>query len=173
MTSPLPNPPSEWSDDHFRDAAASPETAALGRGMVGHVPVVAALLIVQGGLELVFASFAALFGAFVVLFPSREAAELRGAALILGALAVPALLVGILRIVAGFANRRYRRRSLGLAAMMIGLGSVFTFYCAPTAIGIAVYGLVVYLNESVVVAFDLGQRGKSYSEIQAAFPDGR
>jgi hypothetical protein len=35
-----------------------------------------------------------------------------------------------------------------------------------------VYGLIVYFNDSVIAAFDLGEAGKSTTEIQAAFPGG-
>ena len=50
------------------------------------------------------------------------------------ALAVPAALCGVVRIVAGIYNLRFRRRGLGLVALGLGLLTLATGYCAPTAI---------------------------------------
>jgi hypothetical protein len=61
---------------------------------------------------------------------------------------------------------------LGIFALGIGLIAAFTGFCAPTAIGLAVYGLIVYFDEPVVAAFNLGQSGKTPGEIHAAFPPG-
>src|SRR5205823_5880308 len=72
----------------------------------------------------------------------------------------PAANRGLLRIVAGLFNIRYRRRGLGIAALAVGLVTMMTAYCAPTAIGLAVYGLIVYLNEPVVLAFQMGDSGR-------------
>jgi hypothetical protein len=47
---------------------------------------------------------------------------------------------------------------------------MMTAYCAPTAIALAIYGLIVYVNEPVIAAFQMGSRGKTPAEINAAFP---
>ena len=49
----------QWSSDYFRDEVAATQS---GRGMVGHVRIVAVLLIVQGVFEILFA-----FGTFFLL----------------------------------------------------------------------------------------------------------
>jgi hypothetical protein len=84
-------------------------------------------------------------------------------------LSIPGLVVGALRIVAGLFNLRYRRRLLGMTALGLGLMLIFTAYCAPTAIALAVYGLIVYLNEAVIAAFNMGDRGCKPAEIRATF----
>jgi hypothetical protein len=84
-------------------------------------------------------------------------------------LSVPAVIASVLRIVAGVYNLRYRRRGLGLAALGIGLLTLVTGYCAPTAIALAIYGLIVYVNEPVVLAFRMGASGRTPAEIRAAF----
>jgi hypothetical protein len=42
-------------------------------------------------------------------------------------------------------------------------------YCAPTSIGVLVYGLIVYFNPAVVAAFELGKRGLRGDAILASF----
>jgi hypothetical protein len=66
-------------------------------------------------------------------------------------------------------NYVLRGRVFGLVAMGVGLLTFFTAYCVPTAIGIAIYGIVVYLNESVIHAFELRKQGRSREEALAAF----
>jgi hypothetical protein len=85
----------------------------------------------------------------------------------------PGIVCGALRIAAGFFNWSYRRRTLGMTALGVGLATIITGYCAPTAIALAIYGLIVYLNESVMAAFELGAQGRTKAEIQAAFPPDR
>jgi hypothetical protein len=167
-----PSLPPQWTSDYFREAAPA-GVSPLGRGLVGHVPIVALLLIVQGILELAFGAVCLLFSVAVLLIPDRELANMRGLGIIMAIPAIAALVCGILRIVAGLYNRRFRRRILGMTALGVGLLSLLTGYCALTAIGLAVYGLIVYLNESVIAAFDMGDRGRPRSDIYAAFPPPR
>jgi hypothetical protein len=96
-------------------------------------------------------------------------AGMRGLGIVLAMLSVPALVAGVLRIVAGVYNLRYRRRGLGMAALGVGLLTLVTGYCAPSAIALAIYGLIVYLNEPVAIAFSMGNSGRSLAEIRAAF----
>lgn len=158
--------PPQWTSDYFRDPAAS----QLGRGMIGHVPIVAMLLIIQGGLEILMGLFCLAFLGLVLLVPDPELANLRPLAGLVAILCAPCFLCGAVRIVAALFNLRYRRRVLGMTALGLGLVTMITGYCAPTAIALAVYGLIVYLNEPVVAAFEMGDRGLATSEIHAAFP---
>jgi hypothetical protein len=161
---------SQWNTDYFRDAAGDP--ARHSRGLVGHVPIVAMLLLVQGGLELAFGLFCLAFSALTFVLPAEAMGGIDATvmAIMMGVLGVTGVACGGLRIAAGLANWSYRRRMLGITALGIGLISMFTGYCAPTAIALAIYGLIVYVNESVVAAFELGSQGRSKAEIQAAFP---
>jgi hypothetical protein len=160
--------PPDWRSDYFRDARAV-QGSRHGSGLVGHVPFVAVLLIVQGTLEIVFSLFGAAFLAFVYLVPDKDLASMRGLGIFMLVLAMPAALCGALRIVAGIFNVRYRRRGLGMVALGLGLLTMITGYCAPSSIALAIYGLIVYVNEPVVAAFELGEQGRKPSEIRAVF----
>jgi hypothetical protein len=160
----------QWTSDYFRDAAGN--AARPSRGLVGHVPIVAILLLVQGGLELLFGLFCLAYCGLAFVLPPEAMAglDVSVVAIFMGVFGVMGLLCGSLRIAAGLANWNYRRRLLGITALGVGLVSMFTFYCAPTAIALGIYGLIVYVNESVIAAFELGSQGRSKAEIQAAFP---
>jgi hypothetical protein len=142
--------------------------------MVGHVPVLAGLMVGLGVLEIGLALMFALLGLVSLALPRDAGLANPGLlAAFYGALAVFVAACGILRVGAGMYVFRFRRRQVAMVALAGGLIAAFTGFCAPTAIGLAVYGLIVLLNESVVAAFDLGAGGKTPSEIQAAFPPGR
>jgi hypothetical protein len=85
------------------------------------------------------------------------------------AIGVAALASGILRIVAGVQNYRFKNRVLGLASIIVGMAPVFTCYCAPTAIGLLVYGLIIHLDPAVVAAFKMVAEGKTATQVLAAF----
>ena len=159
--------PAGWTNDAFRD----PELAKglLPRGLVGHVPIVASLLLIQGILELLFGMLG--FGVLllVMLGPQKELEGLRGLGYLMAGAGGVATIAGLLRLVAGLFNLRYRRRGLGLIALGAGLLTLLTGYCAPTAIALAIYGLIVYVNEPVMIAFQLGDSGRSTAEIQRSF----
>jgi hypothetical protein len=161
---------SQWNTDYFRDAAG--DATRHSRGLVGHVPIVAILLLVQGGLELAFGLFCLAFAALSFVLPAEALGGMDATvmAVLMGVFGVTGVGCGGLRIVAGLSNWSYRRRMLGITALGVGLVAMFTGYCAPTAIALAIYGLIVYVNESVALAFELGSQGRSKAEIQAAFP---
>lgn len=144
--------------------------------MVNQVPVVAILMIIQGVLEsltgLVLAAMGPLM--FSVLSnvqpqpgvqppPKEMAGVLSGVYLVMG---IGILALGVLRIVAGVRNLKYRGRILGIVAMSAGLLTSFTCWCLPTSLGILIYGLIVYLNSDVVRAFEMGDRGLSADQIR-------
>lgn len=150
--------------------------------MFKHVPTVAILLILQGALE-ICAGFCALlyasvYGVFALIPLSEEipidgegpdaevlAAILGGMGLIFMLIAFVLIAFGVLKIAAGIYNLRYRKHTLGLIALLTGLGSVMTCYCAPTGIALAVYGLFVYLHPTVKQAFVLGEQGMSNDDV--------
>jgi hypothetical protein len=155
--------------------------------MVSHIPVVAVLMIVQGVLE----CLAGVLYAYVAFVVRQEAGwdapagrmprggmpagGMPGGGIfpltlvLIVALLVVALSIGILRIIAGITNLKYRGRRLGLAALTVGTLSLFTGYCAPTTIALLVYGLIVYMNEDVRRAFAMGEQGFSSGQIRAKF----
>ena len=79
------------------------------------------------------------------------------------------LSVGILRIVAGVRNYKYRGKVLGIVALVVGMLPALTCYCLPTSLGLLIYGLIVYLNNDVVRAFAMGEEGMPPDQIKASF----
>jgi hypothetical protein len=152
------------------------------RGLVNHVRVVAILMLVQGALE-VFAAF--VFGVMAVAIrPMMLHQEMQMPppnqpppeqffwimTVTYGVMATAALIVAVLHITAGVRNYRFRGRVLGIVALAGGAATtLLTCYCIPTAFALAVYGLIVYLNRSVVEAFRMGEAGCSSSEIFTTF----
>jgi hypothetical protein len=154
--------------------------------MVGQVTVVAILMIVQGALEiiagLVLALFAMIMPALLAEAVRQQQAQggpnpLPGfpgdfgdfAAWIYGSMAVLGFVPGILRLIAGIRNLRYRGRTMGIVAHLLGLLSMCTVYCSLTSIGLAIYGLIVYFNSDVIYAFQLGEEGVAAAEIKARY----
>ena len=79
------------------------------------------------------------------------------------------LIIGVLRLVAGILGVMYRGRTLGLVTHFLGLVSMLTCYCLPTAIGVCVYGCVVYFNSDVAHAFKMIAEGYTVQEINEFF----
>ena len=150
-------------------------------GMVSHVPIVSILMMVQGGLEVVMGLGLVAIGGFfpVMLQMDQNAAgrpqelppeELSWVFLVMyGGLGVLTLIAAGLHIFAGIRNYQFRSRVLGIVALAGGLVTMFSCYCAPTAIGLGVYGLIVFLNPEATQAFALGESGKKRGDILAAY----
>ena len=85
-------------------------------------------------------------------------------------LSVGAVILSILHFVAAYFGFNYKHRVFGIATMILGLTTILTFYCAPTSIGLAVYGLIIYFNPAVVKAFQLRKAGMDKQEMLAHFP---
>jgi hypothetical protein len=142
---------------------------------VGHVRVVAILMLIQGMLEL---GMAVLLGVMAVVLPQMMVQEalpappetfFRIMTLTYGGMAAATFVAALLHIMAGVQNLRFRGRVFGIVAMACGVLTALTCYCLPTAVGLGVYGLIVYLNEGVVEAFQMGKSGYSARQIVAAF----
>jgi hypothetical protein len=173
MNDPTPQPPS-IADGYFREQVTASNEQRLGRGLVGHVPIIATLMLVLGFCELLMALFCAFFAMVMLALPpeANVGTDLRFASAFYGVISLVLGVVGLLRLLAGYFNLTYRKRGLGIASLGVGLITVFTGFCAPTAIALAIYGLVVYFNDSVIGAFALGDAGKKPREIDSAFPPG-
>jgi hypothetical protein len=157
---------------------------ATGRSskMVGQVPIVAVLLMVQGGLEVVMGFYYMVMAAFIPFIMQQQQKEhplpqgqnpppgLSWIMLALfGALGLIVFIAAGLKLYAGWQNFHYRHRVLGIVALASAFASLFTCYCMPTALLLAIYGLIVYLNQDVAQAFTLGQQGYTSEQIQATF----
>jgi hypothetical protein len=157
--------------------------------MANQVIVVAILLIVQGVLEILMGLL--LFFIAIVFVPmmAEEVARQQAggrpgfgpglpkdfeqlATPIYLAMGLIGLVVGGLHIVAGIRNLSYRGRAFGLVALFAGILSVGTCYCSLTALGLLIYGAIVYFNEQTARAFELGEQGISAAEIRERLQKG-
>jgi hypothetical protein len=157
--------------------------AAANFSWVSQVRTFAILNIIQGALEipmgLMSTGMAVLFPVMMSMEQARDPsaeAELpfegRMLWLVSGiylAIGMPVLTCGILRIVSGVRNFRFKGRTLSLISIIAGVSSVLSCYCAPTALGILVYGLILHLNPAVKAAFEMGRQGRTAEQILAAF----
>jgi hypothetical protein len=149
-------------------------------GLVRHVRVVAILMIVQGALEL---GMAILLGVLAVVVPqvAMQAAAshpqdslppetfLQIMTFTYGGMAAATGVAALLHIIAGVRNYRFRGKVFGIVAMACGVLSALSCYCLPTAVGLGVYGLIVYLNEGTAEAFRVGESGVAARQILDAF----
>jgi hypothetical protein len=76
---------------------------------------------------------------------------------------------GILGVWGGIRMMKFRGYKLGIIALSGGLLTIFGCYCAPTAIALFIYGLIVMLNPQVKQAFEMGEQGRSPADIQNHF----
>ena len=76
---------------------------------------------------------------------------------------------GVLSVFGGVRALKYRGRTLVVVALCANLVPMFTCYCAPTSMGLMIYGLIVLFNADVARAFELGDQGISRDEIAYRF----
>lgn len=84
-----------------------------------------------------------------------------------GIMAACGFLPGVLQMVAGFMNLWLKGYTTGLIAIGSSLAMVIACYCAPTALILLAYGLVIYLLPTTRRAFTLAQQGLDFDTIWA------
>lgn len=174
-----PPTPGYFSDSPSQNPYMPPgyDPNAPRRGMVNQVRVVAILNAVQGCLELLMSTMYVVLGGFFGLVMREELAKddpngemfaniMAGIMLGFGGLM---LVIAGLRIYASFRNYFLQSRVLGIVSVCLGMLTVFTGYCAPTSIGIAVYTLIVLFNKEVTEAFEMRDKGLSAEQVLATF----
>lgn len=184
MAEPRNPPPADDEGNPFaapRSRGGVPNVSLPGpvdSGLVRHVMPVAILMIIQGAMELFIA---VVYGGLIVLVPAimQDMPAQKGMppaamfqsilAIVYGVMAAGGVIAGLLHVTAGIYGLRYRRRMLGIVALLVGLLSASTIYCAPTAIGLAIYGMITYCNPAVVAAFALGDAGVPPAGVRARF----
>lgn len=171
MSNPYQSP--SYDPKQFQDYPQLPQSS--GFGWVSQIRIVAILNCVQGGLELIIGLmmvFAAVFVPMMMKMDNRNppppGMEWILPVVYLG-IGIPVLLAAILRIYAGIQNFRFRSRTLGIVSLVCGLVSMIACYCAPTGIGMLIYGLIVYLNPAVQAAFEMGEKGVPTDRILSSF----
>lgn len=78
-------------------------------------------------------------------------------------------LSGCLRLVSGISSFYFRNRLLMLISLVFGFVSIFTCYCAVTALPLGIYGLIIMLSPTAKRAFAMRRAGMSANEIRQAF----
>jgi hypothetical protein len=147
--------------------------------MVSHVRTVAILMILNGSLQLLLGVMFVgmlVFMAVVTLrdeagdSPPGERLSLAIMVVFYVGLGLVLLLAGVLSILAGRRARTFRSRRFVLIGLFANAAVLPTFYCAPTSIGLLIYGVLVFYNPDVVRAFELGDQGVPAAEIDKRFP---
>ncbi|MCA9063820.1 MAG: hypothetical protein KDA96_12195 [Planctomycetaceae bacterium] len=152
------------------------------RGRFAQVRVVAILTIVQGSLVVCYGLvMTGMMGFLIVVSQSQNPAfdPLGGnnappgmetmVIFLYGGLGGLMTVTGGLTIHSGIRLLYYRNRVYGIVMLVVGLACMISCYCAPTAIGLAIYGLIVLTNGPVVRAFAMVQEGRSVQEIEHHF----
>jgi len=144
--------------------------------MAAQVTVVGILMIVQGSLACVLGVLLAFGGVFLSAIgldmpggPPEARDVFTFLSIVYFALGMFAFAGGILNIFGGVKALRYRGRGFVLTALFFNIATIFTVYCAPTSIGLLIYGLIVMFNAEVVSAFNLGEQGMPPEEIKRRF----
>ena len=151
---------------------------ARGR-IVDRIRLVAMLMIVQGVLDVALGVTLALMGGVGAWVISLDMERRGGPGIqnpefffwymiaVYSILALLHVVPGLLHIWAGIRNYRCRGPALGIISMGIGVVTIFAMLCAPTAIALAVFGMIVYFSEEATEAFRLGGQGCDVAEIRA------
>ena len=168
--------PSPYAGDHSGQDQRQP-----GLGYVRQIPILAIFTIVQGALLTLMALVCLGYGIFFAflpgIVPEAERAQMQAesgamftivSAALIG-LGVFVLAVAILHIVAGIRVLKYRGRGMIMATWLLGLLASITIYCAPTSIGLAIWGLIVFLNPAVKTAFKMVEDGMEKREVERQF----
>lgn len=154
------------------------------RGLVGHVRVIAILMIVQGVLEALMGVYLAAMGVFssVVISQSTvndgstpaEQQQMAFAVVLVMYLGMGLMncVAGGLHIYAAIRNYKFKSRTLGIVALSVGCTTMFAGCCGFTGIALAIYGMIVLLNAEVSHAFKMAESGYTGEQVLASFGEG-
>ena len=139
------------------------------------------MTIVQGALLTLVGLVCCGYGIFFTVMPemmppeerARMQAEAQGMLEIVGgvtiAFGVIILIIAIMHIIAGIRTLKYRGRIFTIVTWLLGLLVSITCYCGPTCVGLAIWGLIVFLNPAVATAFKMAETGMNSREIEDQF----
>jgi hypothetical protein len=136
--------------------------------VVGQVKIVGILMLVHGITVIIMGGILVALGIMMMAMPAPPGGGGGPEPWIIGGLytAWGAMIVacGALNSVAGVRVMAFKNRVLGLVALFSNILVVFSCYCAITAIGMMVYGLIVLFHPDVARAFELVSRGATADE---------
>ena len=151
-------------------------TGQPGRGYVNQIPILAIMTIVHGVLLSLMGIMFAGYGILIASMLAMEAINLppnpkplQIIAVTAISIGVPVIIIAIMQIVAGIRNLKYRGRIFTLATWLLGLLASFTCYCGPTSVGLAIWGMIVFLNPAVAAAFKMAEQGMDKRDIPNQF----
>jgi hypothetical protein len=175
---PDPNPYQSPDFSDLPQGGYAPANPELSSSILTQQRVIAILMMIQGTLALIVGIL--LVGAAAML-PQVLAADMQrqpqppGAPNIeqmkwillgtYGVMGTCGIIPGILLIYAGLQNLWLRGHTLGIVALCGGAVSLGTCYCFPTALGLLIYGLIIYLNATTQKAFALAKEGETFDSI--------
>ncbi len=126
---------------------------------VAHVATLGVVMMIHGGILTLVALYYLGLGGFLAYgfatepMPATPGAEaLPMAEIMLGAMGgvgVLHLAPGLLQLYAGYRVRVFRARGLGIGALLSGLLTTCGCYCMPTSAILAIWGLVVLVDDAV------------------------
>ena len=164
-------------------ASGSMPVQPRGPGMVNQILVISILMIVHGGLAVMMGIY---FLVMSFVFPMIASAPPNTANgpppemmmwIMFGLFFVLGLLTtigAVLQIYAGIRNLGFQSHTLGMVGLVGGgVATMAGCYCIPTSVALLVYGLIVYLNPEVKLAFQMAERGMSKEQIMASFYSGQ
>ena len=133
-------------------------------GRVGQLPLVGALMMVQGGLVTLLGSIWLLGGSFaglgIFLDPNAQEGAAAGAAVlgVFGCFALCILSGGVLGMVAGWRVRQGRSRTLAFIGLIVVAFAGINMLCWLTGIGLLIFGLIVLVDPDVKRHFEANAR---------------
>jgi hypothetical protein len=146
--------------------------------MVSQVKIVSILMIVNGALVVLVGLIFSVGGPLVLAMvrstghgprdpDERMAMEIAWYVyLVIG---IPTVLVGIVTMIAGVRALLFRGRIMALVALFLNIIPMCTMYCAPTSLGLLIYGLIVFFHADVARAFQMVAEGVPAAEVEARF----
>ena len=158
-----------------------PEHGRPGRGYVGQIPILAIMTIVQGALLIMMGVACIGYGIFIAKMPefmppeerARMQADTSGSLEIISAvgigLGILILIIAVMHFIAGIRNLSYRGRIFTVVTWLLGLLASITCYCGPTSVGLAIWGMIVFLNPAVASAFKMAEEGMNKKDIPSQF----
>lgn len=144
-----------------------------GGAYIRQVKPLCICMIIQGTLETLMGTGFILMG---IVVPAMIQMNQRGPQqvqtiliLVYSVMGLIALVVGVLRIVAGIRGLYFRGYVLGITTHFLGMLNFATLYCLPTSLALCIWGCMVHFNPEVKYAFRMGAEGQDANEIEAGF----
>jgi uncharacterized membrane protein HdeD (DUF308 family) len=134
-----------------------------GEGYIKQIPLIGIFNIIQASLELMMGVMLGGIGIFMGSISNNpqmveqfEKSNLTPQVMIYiyVGLGVAVGAMAVMRLVSGILTLRKRGRIFAIVTSIVGLAAVFTCYCAPTSIALAIYSLIVLVQPAVIAEYE-------------------